>query len=143
MRAQYLGKLDAFLRYLDLGCSAPARVYVHGLGLSSSTLVPVAAHPALAGRRTLVIDLLGFGLSDKPDGFGYGVEEHADCVIELLDALGLESCELVGHSSGGSIAIVVASRRPDLVSALVVAEANLDPGAGPFSGAILARSENA
>ena len=32
------------------------------------------------------------------------------------------------HSMGGSVAIMLASRRPDLVSRLVVAEANLDPG---------------
>jgi pimeloyl-ACP methyl ester carboxylesterase len=104
-------------------------------------LVQIAAHPALSGSRSLLVDLLGFGLSDKPDGFGYTIEDHAATVIKLLDRERVQGCELVGHSLGGSIAIVVASRRPDLVSSLVVAEANLDPGMGPFSARVLATSE--
>ena len=48
---------------------------------------------------------------------------------------------LIGHSLGGSVAIVVASKRPEVISTLVVAEANLDPGLGPFSARILAAGE--
>lgn len=42
---------------------------------------------------------------------------------------------------GGAVAITLASERPDLVSALVVAEANLDPGGGSLSRSIAAQSE--
>jgi pimeloyl-ACP methyl ester carboxylesterase len=141
VRAFHAPHLDAFLRYHDIRGREPVRIYVHGLGFSSATFVGVATHPALAGRRSVLVDLLGFGLSDKPDTFGYTVEEHADSVIRLLEELELQDCELIGHSLGGSVAIVLAARRPDLVSALVVAEANLDPGTGPVSAGILARTE--
>jgi len=42
---------------------------------------------------------------------------------------------------GGSIAIVLATTRPDLVSDLIVAEGNLDPGPGSVSGPITAQAE--
>jgi pimeloyl-ACP methyl ester carboxylesterase len=141
VRSLYLPGPDAYLRYFDLAGESPVRVFVHGLGLSAATLVPAATLPLLRQSRCVLVDLLGFGFSDKPDRFSYGVEAHADSVIELLDELGLQGCQLVGHSLGGSIAIQLAAQRPDLVSSLVVAEANLDPGMGPVSAGILARSE--
>src|SRR5262245_25452343 len=101
----------------------------------------IAADPAFAGRRAVLVDLLGFGFSDRPEDFDYTIEGHSATIIGLLDELGIRGCDLIGHSSGGSIAIVLASQRPDLVTSLVLAEANLDPGMGPFSGRILAQSE--
>src|SRR5207244_967669 len=62
-------------------------------------------------------------------------------IVTLLDHLGLRMCELIGHSAGGAIAVLVAARRPDLISALVVADGNLDPGGGGFSASIAAQSE--
>lgn len=141
MRALHVPELGAFLRYHDLPGAEPARVYLHGIGLSSASFVHVAAHPSLVGRRSLLVDFLGFGLSDKPESFGYTVEEHAEVVARLLDALSLRGCEVVGHSMGGAIATLLADRRADLVSALVLAEANLVAGAGFFTRRIVARSE--
>jgi pimeloyl-ACP methyl ester carboxylesterase len=141
MRAIYLRNVNAFIRYLDLPGGDPVRVYLHGLDSCSAALVPVAVHPALAGRRALLIDLLGFGLSDRPDAFDYTLEAHADAVSRLLEDLDVRGCEVIGHSLGGSVGIVLASRYPELVSALVAAEANLDPGMGPVSALILAGSE--
>ena len=149
-RHVYVDEVQAFavpevggvLRFLDFGdADGPARVYLHGLGFSSASLVHVAADPTFLPFRSVLVDLLGFGLSDRPETLDYTIETHASAVIGLLDELEIRTCELVGHSLGGSIAIVVASRRPDLVSSLVAAEANLTPGIGPFSGRILAMSE--
>jgi pimeloyl-ACP methyl ester carboxylesterase len=106
----------------------PARVYLHGLGWTSAAVFAhIVAQPALAGRRSLLIDLPGHGLSDRPAKFGYTLDDHAAAVAALLDAEQLQGVDLVGHSMGGSIGIVLAARRPDLVARLVVAEANLDP----------------
>ena len=131
------------LRYHELMGGGPTCVYLHGLGLDSTSLLGLASHPLLRGMRSLVVDFLGFGRSDKPDDFGYTIEEHADAVIGLLVKLDVSGSALVGHSMGGSVAIMFASRRPDLVSRLVVAEANLDPGMGPVSAGILAQTEDA
>ena len=87
-------------------------------------------NPSLAGYHSVLIDFLGFGFSDRPEGFGYTLEDHAQTVAELHDHLGLRHCALIGHSMGGSVAITLAAIRPEIVSRLVIAEGNLDPGGG-------------
>ncbi|ASQ99249.1 alpha/beta hydrolase [Streptomyces sp. 11-1-2] len=110
------------------GDGGPPRVYVHGLGASSAVYhAHIAAVPALAGRRSLFVDLPGHGISDRPADFGYTLEDHADALAAALDAAGVRGAKLIGHSMGGSVAIVLAVRRPELVSRLVLTEANLDP----------------
>ncbi|MFF6910795.1 alpha/beta fold hydrolase [Streptomyces sp. NPDC012389] len=112
-----------------------ATVYVHGLGAMSAVYhAHVAAHPALSGRRSLFVDLPGHGISDRPADFGYTLEDHADALAAALDAAGVGGARVVGHSMGGSVSVVLAHRRPDLVSGLVLTEANLDPDLSPTAG---------
>jgi pimeloyl-ACP methyl ester carboxylesterase len=141
VRSYYVEELDAFIRYLELPGDDPPHVWLHGLGRSSTVLAHVAAHARLRGRRSLLVDLLGFGISDKPDRFSYSLDDHAAIVVRLLEGLGVAGCVLVGHSLGGTVAVLAAARRPELVSALVVAEGNLDPGGAPMSQEIVAHSE--
>ncbi|MEU4346287.1 alpha/beta hydrolase [Streptomyces sp. NPDC023838] len=113
----------------------PPLVYVHGLGSASTVYhAHVAAHPRLAVRRQLFVDLPGHGISDRPADFGYSLEEHADALAAALDAAGATGADIAGHSMGGAVAIVLAARRPDLVSRLVLTEANLDPHPTPAAG---------
>ncbi|MFG2222348.1 alpha/beta fold hydrolase [Streptomyces sp. NPDC048644] len=110
------------------GTAGPVRVYLHGLGATSSAYWSgTAAHPLLAGPRSLLVDLLGFGLSDRPAAFAYTLESHADALAAALDAAGVTGAEVIAHSMGGSVALVLAARHPLLVSRLVLADANLDP----------------
>ncbi|MFE6055824.1 alpha/beta fold hydrolase [Kitasatospora sp. NPDC056446] len=116
------------IRWIELPGAEPARLYLHGLGATSPVyFAAAAAHPLLAGRRSLLMDLLGFGISDRPTDFGYTPEEHADAIAAAVAAAGLTRVEVVGHSMGGAIAIVLAHRHPGLVSRLVMVDANLDP----------------
>lgn len=138
MHTAYLSELDAYIRCHDLPGGDPVRVYLHGVAVAAAPFYAhVVTQPPLTGHRSVLVDLLGHGYSDRPAGFSYAAEDHASSVIRLLDELGVRACELVGHSMGGSIAIVIAGRRPDLVSRLVIAEGNLDPGSGFFSGLVL------
>lgn len=135
MRQTEFGPAGAYIRWTEAEGTGPARVHVHGLGAASGPYTAhLSAYPELAGRRTLYVDLPGFGISDRPADFGYTLEEHADALAAVLDAAGERGTEVVGHSMGGSVAIVLAHRRPELVSRLVLAEANLDPGPVPGSG---------
>jgi pimeloyl-ACP methyl ester carboxylesterase len=135
------GRTDR-LRYLDLPGAQPALVFVHGLGCASSWDYPeVAADPALAPRRRLLVDLPGYGYSDRPDGFAYTVEAHAEVLAALLESLPLAPVDVFGHSMGGSIAITLASRAPHRIRRLVVSEPNLDDGGGVFSRPVAARTE--
>ncbi|WP_407555488.1 alpha/beta hydrolase [Streptomyces sp. Pv4-95] len=116
------------IRWVELPGQEPSRVYVHGLGASSPAyFAEIAVHPLLAGHRSLLIDLLGHGISDRPTDFDYTLEAHADALAEALTSAGVTGAELIAHSMGGSVAIVLAARHPHLVSRLVLVDANLDP----------------
>lgn len=146
MKSHLLPEWQAFLRYEDLSGESPANVYLAGLILASHPCFAsvVAEHPALAARRSVMVDLLGSGFSDAPEAFSYSLEDHAGTVAMLLDELGLRECSIVGYSMSGAVAIMLAAMRPDLVGRLVLMEANLDPlgpGEGEVSTAIAAQTE--
>ncbi|MET9607915.1 alpha/beta hydrolase [Streptomyces sp. NPDC006512] len=116
------------IRWAELPGEEPVRVYVHGLGATSPAyFAATAAHPLLAGRRSLLVDLLGHGHSDRPETFSYTLEAHADALAEALTEARAGEAEVIAHSMGGSVAIVLAARHPHLVSRLVLVDANLDP----------------
>ncbi|WP_339384385.1 alpha/beta fold hydrolase, partial [Streptomyces glaucescens] len=84
------------IRWTEAPGAEPARVYVHGLGAASAAYhAHIAARPELAGRRSLFVDLPGHGISDRPAGFGYSLEEHADALATALDAAGVSGAELI------------------------------------------------
>lgn len=76
------------------------------------------------GYRVIVPDQRGYNLSDKPDGRGnYTLDLLAQDVAGLIDALGYEQVNLVGHDWGGVISWVVAMQYPDKLKRLVVLNA--------------------
>lgn len=134
MRAFFLEREQAFLRYVDLPGEEPTCVFIHGaLDSSIAGMAMTAAQPALSTRRRILVDLLGYGLSDRPKDVTYSLQRHGEAICELLDSLGLKACQLVGHSMGATIAVMVASEQPDLVSDLVLAEGGFPEGPQGFA----------
>lgn len=128
MKEFKLPQNDFTVRYHDLPGEGTPIVFLHGLGCASSMDYPaVAAEPPLCGRRSILVDLLGAGFSDKPASFGYSVEEHAAYLHLLVQSLALERFVLFGHSLGGAVAIELASLCPERIAALILTESNLDP----------------
>ncbi|MET8565090.1 alpha/beta hydrolase [Streptomyces flaveolus] len=135
MRQATFDSRGSRIRWTEVPGAEPARVYLHGLGAMSAVYhAHITARPELAGRRSLFVDLPGHGTSDRPQDFGYTLEDHADAVAVALDAARACGAELIAHSMGGAVAIVLAHRRPDLVSRLVLTEANLDAFPPPTAG---------
>lgn len=143
MKSFVLQSVGSCLRYHDIPGDGRPLIMLHGLGCASSCDYPrIACDPALAGRRMVLLDLLGSGFSDRPEGFGYTVEDHAHTVAELVTNLAPGSLDLYGHSMGGAVAIVAAALLGDRVRHLVMGEPNLDPGGGTFSRKVAALPED-
>lgn len=102
------------INYEESGNPAGRPVMVmHGWLCNLSTVKSIA--DSLPELRVINVDLPGHGQSSEPpllsDGRPWGVEEYADAICELAEALGLEKPDLVGHSYGGRVAIVMGSRQ--------------------------------
>ncbi|WP_433555126.1 alpha/beta fold hydrolase [Pseudonocardia xinjiangensis] len=101
-------------------------VALHALALSGRVWDPMAA--AMAGnRRVLAPDARGHGGSDW-DGGPFGIADLADDVAAIIEAVADGPVDVVGLSMGGSTAILLAQRRPDLVARLVLADTTADYG---------------
>lgn len=98
--------------------TGPAIVLANSLGTDLRVWDPVL--PLLpAGLRVIRYDKRGHGLSDSPEG-PWRIEDFADDLAGILDALGARQVALVGLSVGGLIAQALSARRPDLVRVLIL-----------------------
>ncbi|ELS7770495.1 alpha/beta hydrolase [Escherichia coli] len=132
----------ANVRWHDLPGKGIPVVFIHGLGCSSSYEYPrVVADPAFGGQRAILIDLPGYGFSDKPKGFDYSISHQAKVVIEVVETLNLSQFHIYGHSMGGSIAIEVARQLHERTRKLVVSEPNFHSGGGTYSRKIIEKPE--
>jgi pimeloyl-ACP methyl ester carboxylesterase len=107
----------------------PPVVLVHGIPGSARAWDAVLAHLP-PGIDVIVPDLLGFGDSTPPASLSVadaGPDAQATALVALLDELGVTGALLVGHDFGGPVSLLVAARRPDLVSAMLVLAANTFP----------------
>ncbi len=103
---------------IDAG-EGPPVLMLHGLGGTKASFLPSIA--ALAPSfRTVAVDLLGFGDSDKPLGASYGPGFQARAIEQLLDALELERAHIVGHSMGGRVALELGFTHADRTDGLVL-----------------------
>ena len=107
----YLTIKGGKIRYLMKGSGSPI-LLLHGLGGFLETwwynIAPLSKH-----YRVYAIDLPGHGLSDRPKDC-YTVSQCTKFLLDIIDALQLDTFALVGHSLGGAIAInttVTASER--------------------------------
>lgn len=109
------------VHYEQVG-TGPDLVMIHGIGGHLATW-HFKIVPLLWDRyRILTYDLRGHGYSEMTDK-GYTPTELAADFVQLLDALGIEKADIVGHSFGGDIALYVAYYYPERVKNLVLIEA--------------------
>lgn len=100
------------------GSGEPTLVFLHYWGGTSRTWSQVIA--ALKNKFTTVAyDLRGWGQSDHSPA-GYTLNDMADETLSLIETLGIKSYVLVGHSQGGKISQLIASRRPEGLRGLVL-----------------------
>jgi pimeloyl-ACP methyl ester carboxylesterase len=134
-RATEPARADAGGRILELAAGdvhvredgprdAPPLVLLHGFGTSVRWWDDVV--PALARDvRVVRIDLLGHGGSEKPRE-GYRMEDQADLVAQVLDALGIRRAAVAGHSMGGAVGTALAQRHRERLFRLMLIGTNPD-----------------
>ena len=111
-----------------LGGQGPAVVLVHGWPYTWAEWRKLAPLLAAAGFTVIAPDLRGLGDSEKTDT-GYSKANVAEDIRQIVRCLGFDAIELVGTDIGMMVAYAYASRHPDEVRHLVLAEA-LIPGFG-------------
>lgn len=91
----------------------------HGLGKSARWWRPWIR--LLCARFNVVaIDMLGCGRSDQPENYAWSVADHAENVVDVLDALELDRVHFVGETLGGCIGLVMGASYPDRVHSLAL-----------------------
>ena len=110
------------LHYLDVG-TGPTVVWLHGSGPGASGFSNFKGNYPLfaeAGYRNIVLDLPGFGRSDKPDNVNYDLDFFVSCLGGFLDKAGIDRCTLLGNSLGGAIALGATLACPERVEKLIL-----------------------
>lgn len=97
----------------------PTVVFIHGVLNDHSVWALQSRHFAYNGWNVLAINLPGHARSGGPPPAN--VQDAAATIIALLDAAGVESAALVGHSFGSLIAMETAAQAPDRVSYVALA----------------------
>ena len=104
------------IHYVSAGTGTPV-VLLHQTPRSWDEyreLVPLLA----AEHRVIAMDTPGYGASDPPPA--HSIEAYADGVLALIEHLQLDRTALLGHHTGGVVAIEVAARAPERVDRLVL-----------------------
>lgn len=95
-----------FVNYTDVG-SGEAVVLLHGWGQNIQMMEPIGNN--LVNKRVVIIDLPGHGKSEEPKE-AWTVYDYASCIHTLLTNLKIDEPILIGHSFGGKLSLVYASK---------------------------------
>jgi haloalkane dehalogenase len=106
------------MHYLDEGEGTPI-LFCHG-NPTWSFLYRQIVTRLREQFRCLAVDYLGFGLSERPQAYGYTIEEHARTVGELVDHLQLDGFLTMGQDWGGPISMAVDTVRAERVRGVVL-----------------------
>ncbi|WP_329261437.1 alpha/beta hydrolase [Streptomyces sp. NBC_01478] len=128
MRAREIETNGATI-HVRVGGQGPAVVLLHGFG-TTGDMWGHLTNALIEDHTVIAPDLRGLGRSSKPDG-GYDKKNQAADVWGVLDALGVDSIELVTHDIGIMVGYAVAATHPERVSRWVAIDAPL-PGIGPW-----------
>lgn len=103
---------------------------MHGFGADSKAVDCLFYFLKNRGYDVISLDFAGFGQSDQPSG-AWTIYDYADCVTTLISALCVNSVTAIGHSFGGRVGIILASK--NIVDSLILIDsAGLKPKRNPL-----------
>lgn len=135
-KPRWFDSVDGRMHYIDEGPrNGRPIVMVHGNPTWGYLYRHFIKALTQAGYRTIVLDHLGFGRSDKPDNPRlYQIPRHGDRCEALLESLNLQDVTIIVQDWGGPIGLTWAARHPERVSSLVIFNtfAHRPPGKVPL-----------
>lgn len=110
--------------------SGPAALFVHGFPLNGfqwrGALERLSPY-----RRCLAPDLLGLGYTDAPEQQDFSPQAQADMLAALIDALAVDSVDLVANDSGGTVAQLFTVQHPARVRSLILTNCEVHENSPP------------
>jgi haloalkane dehalogenase len=109
------------IRYIDAGENNLGTVLLmHGIptwGFLYHEIIPILVS---AGYRVIAPDFMGHGWSDRRDCFDRSFQEQAKMILALLKAINIAQVDVVGHDTGGAVALILAIEHAHIVNRLVI-----------------------
>jgi len=118
-----VGTTPAHMAYMDVEPERPngsTIILLHGKNFCAATWEDTARALLETGYRVLIPDQIGFCKSSKPREAQYSFAMMAHFTRDLMEARGITDAVIVGHSTGGMLAMHFAQMYPDQVSHLVL-----------------------
>jgi pimeloyl-ACP methyl ester carboxylesterase len=113
--------LSVRIRYIDLGLAHHGTVLLlHGIptwGFLYHAVIPKLVN---AGYRVIAPDFLGHGWSDRRDRFDRSFQDQARMIIALSTILELNKVNIIGHDTGGAVALILAIEYRHLINRMVI-----------------------
>ncbi len=123
---------DLRIHYVKVGSGRPPLILLPGITSPAASWEFVAERLA-AYADVYVMDIRGRGLSSSGTHLSYQLDDYAQDVQGLIDALGLEQPMVLGHSMGARIAIRFAAQSANVVAKLILVDPPVSgPGRRPY-----------
>ncbi len=126
LASHYVTVHGSRIHYIEAGDQEPPVILLHGIPTHSYLWRNVIPHIA-AVARTVAIDLIGFGKSDKPLDIDYDLPTYARYFKGVIEALQLNNPIIVGMDLGLMVALHYAMQHEANVKGLVLFEGFFQP----------------
>jgi pimeloyl-ACP methyl ester carboxylesterase len=118
---------DLQMAYMDVPpdpqtANGRTAVLLHGKNYRSATWGPNIRALTKAGYRVIAMDQIGFCKSSKPDNYQFTFQQLAQNTHDLLASLGIQHATIIGHSTGGMLAIRYGLQYPEQTEQLVLVD---------------------
>lgn len=107
------------MHYLDEGNGRPI-LLMHGNPTWSFLYRKMVPELVASGFRCIVPDMLGYGLSEHPNGFGFKVADQSRAVLALIRSLDLQRIVVFGQDWGGPVVLGAAVQVPESIDGVVL-----------------------
>ena len=116
-------QVNGLSMYYEIHGTGKPLVLIHGAASTIATTFGRVLPELAKTHQVIGVELQAHGHSDNRDGRQISFEQDADDVAELLKQLKIEKADIFGFSNGGTTALQMAIRHPQLVNKLIIASA--------------------